>query len=408
MSDDPLRWLFSLEALGMKFGLENITALLGQLDNPHLHFASLHIAGTNGKGSVTAMAETALRRAGYRTARYTSPHLERLEERFVIDGADVATAELSVVLAGLRTAVESLISQNVLAGPPTFFECATAAAFELFRRAGVEIAVLEVGLGGRLDATNVVQPVATAITTIDFDHQAQLGSTIEEIAMEKAGIIKPGVPVVIGCLPPAAERVVQKTAASVGAPLVRACAESPGGAPARAGLPGKHQEENARVVTALLRALNGHGFVVPDEAIAYGIEHVQWPGRLELFQRGGTDILLDAAHNPAGARALSAYLQDAGWTRPALIFAAMADKDVRGILAPLLPRVGQIICTTAPTARAARADDLARLVREMAPGQTVRSFENPADALAHACASSSRVVAAGSMSLIGPLRGILR
>ena len=392
----------------MKFGLENITVLLEKLGNPHQHFASLHVAGTNGKGSVTAMAETALRRAGYRTARYTSPHLERIEERFVIAGAEVTTAELEGVLIQVRSAVESLITQGVLSGPPTFFECTTAAAFELFRRAGVEIAVLEVGLGGRLDATNVVHPVVAAITTIDFDHQAQLGSTIEAIAFEKAGVIKRGVPIVIGCLPPAAERVVEERAATMAAPVIRACGPSTPPLLARPRLPGAHQEENARVVTSLLRTLNEHGFAVPDEAITYGIEHVEWPGRLELLRRGGTEILLDAAHNPAGARSLGAYLRDAGWIDPTLIFAAMADKDIGGILAPLVPHVDRIICTTAPTPRAARAGDLARLVRELAPGRDVISIETPADALAHACATSSRVIAAGSMFLIGPLRGILR
>jgi dihydrofolate synthase/folylpolyglutamate synthase len=408
LSDDPLRWLFSLEVLGIKFGLENITTLLDTLDNPHRSFASLHVAGTNGKGSVTAMAETALRRAGYRTARYTSPHLERLEERFVIDGAEVSTADLREAVTRVRSAVSSLIERGVLSAPPTFFECTTAAAFELFRGAGVEIAVLEVGLGGRLDATNVVHPIATAITTIDFDHQAQLGSTLQEIALEKAGIIKAGVPVVIGCLPTAAERVVEARASSVAAPLTRACGQSalPLGATPR--LPGAHQHENAQVATALLRTVKDHGFVVPEEAIAYGIEHVDWPGRLELFRRGDTEVLLDAAHNPAGARSLAKYLAEAGWTAPTLIFAAMADKDINGILAPLLPCVGAIICTTAPTPRAAPANDLARRVTELAPGREVHSIENPEDAIAHACASSSRVVAAGSMFLIGPLRGILR
>lgn len=408
MNRDPLRWLFSLEVLGMKFGLENITALLDELDNPHQHFSSLHIAGTNGKGSVTAMAETALRRAGHRSARYTSPHLERIEERFVIQGEQVATADLLDTLSAVRSAVQRLLTRGALTAPPTFFECTTAAAFELFRRANVEIAVLEVGLGGRLDATNVVSPVATAITTIDFDHQAQLGSTIEEIALEKAGIIKRGVPLVIGCLPVAAERIVEARAQALGAPLTRACGGPAGRPIATPRLQGAHQHENALVMTSLLRTLNGRGFSVPDEAIAYGIEHVEWPGRLELFRRDGVEVLLDAAHNPSGARSLSVYLQDAGWIDPTLIFAAMADKDITGILAPLLPRIGTVICTTAPTPRAVAADELARRVIAMAPGRDVLSIATPADALAHACASSPRVVAAGSMFLIGPLRGILR
>src|SRR5688572_21230993 len=169
---DPLEFLFSLERLGMKFGLENIGALCAALGHPERAFSSILIAGTNGKGSVTVMVETALRSAGHHAARYTSPHLLRLEERFVIDGREVTPGVLRDAIATVQAAVESLIDRGVLEGPPPFFECATAAAFELFRSARVEIAVLEVGLGGRLDAPNIVTPIATAITSIDFDHQA--------------------------------------------------------------------------------------------------------------------------------------------------------------------------------------------------------------------------------------------
>lgn len=407
MSEDPLQWLFSLEVLGMKFGLENMTMLMAELGDPHRRVPSLLIAGTNGKGSVTAMTDAALRRAGYRSARYTSPHLERVEERFVVDGSEVSSADLREVLHRVRAAVDALVTRGALSMPPTFFECATAAAFELFRRQTVEIAVIEVGLGGRLDATNVAQPLATAITTIDLDHEAQLGSSIEEIAGEKAGIIKPGIPVVIGRLPGAAERVVVEAAARLQAPVVRA--HDPPGRPApEPGLAGAHQIDNARVAAALLRTLGGRGFPVADEAIRYGIEHVAWPGRLEHFRHEQSEVLLDAAHNPAGARALVTYLQEIGWRAPTLLFAAMADKDARGMLSVLLPATGRIICTTAPTPRAATAAELADAARALAPGHPIDAIEDPAEALARACAVSTRVVAAGSMYLIGPLRGILR
>ena len=219
---DPLEFLFSLERLGMKFGLENIGALCEALGHPERAFSSILIAGTNGKGSVTVMVETALRSAGHQTARYTSPHLVRLEERFVIDGREVKPGVLRDAIATVQTTIESLIERGVLEGPPTFFECATAAAFELFRTARVELAVLEVGLGGRLDATNIVTPIATAITSIDFDHQEQLGDTIEAIATEKAGIIKPRVPVICGPLPPDAANVVRDIARTRAAPLIEA------------------------------------------------------------------------------------------------------------------------------------------------------------------------------------------
>jgi dihydrofolate synthase/folylpolyglutamate synthase len=316
---EPLDFLFGLERLGMKFGLDNIAALCEALGHPERTFRAIVIAGTNGKGSVTVMVETALRAAGYRTARYTSPHLMRLEERFVIDGLEVETDALSAAVDAVRIAIERLVARGSLDGPPTFFECATAAAFELFRRAAVEVAVLEVGLGGRLDATNVVTPIATAITTIDFDHQAQLGNTLDAIAREKAGIIKPGVPVVCGRLPTEAEIAVRDVARQVGAPVIDALravqvtrAED-GSVRVQSrtmrldavtlALPGAHQLDNAAVAVALLDGLTDSGVDVPDEAVRTGLSKATWPGRLERFSRDGVDVLLDAAHNPAGARA---------------------------------------------------------------------------------------------------------
>ena len=273
----PFDYLFSLERLGMKFGLENIAALCAALGHPERAFASVVVAGTNGKGSVTAMVETALRAAGHRTARYTSPHLVRLEERFVIDGREVETR--GTARRARRRAGGGRVADRAAAtleAPPTFFECTTAVAFELFRRARVEIAVLEVGLGGRLDATNVVTPIATAITSIDFDHQAQLGNTLESIAREKAGIIKPGIPVVCGPLPEAAARVSATSAKRSSAPLIRARdvvqivpRAMDDTIDVRAGLAiarrrhararGRHQRDNAAVAVALLDELSRHG-----------------------------------------------------------------------------------------------------------------------------------------------------
>ena len=195
---DDLSFLFRLEQFGIKFGLESIETLLARLGHPERTFRSIHIAGTNGKGSVTAMVDTALGRAGYRSARYTSPHLVDLSERFIVAGRPVDAAAIRSAAGDVRAAIESLRAEGALQALPTFFEATTALAFELFRRAGVEVAAVEVGLGGRLDSTNVIHPVASAITSIDFDHQQYLGSTLAEIAAEKAGIIKPGVPVIVG------------------------------------------------------------------------------------------------------------------------------------------------------------------------------------------------------------------
>jgi dihydrofolate synthase/folylpolyglutamate synthase len=422
---DPIDFLFSLERLGMKFGLDNITTLCEALGRPERAFRSVHIAGTNGKGSVTVMVETALRAAGHRAARYTSPHLMRLEERFVIDGREVETATLRDALADVQRAVESLLEAGRLSAPPTFFECATAAAFVLFRRAQVDIAVLEVGLGGRLDATNVVVPIVSAITSVDFDHEAQLGRSLTSIAREKGGIVKPGVPVVCGPLPREAETTIEEICAALGAVMIPA-AGTVRITPARGGsvtvrtaaralhdvmlaLPGRHQRDNAAVAVAVLDELTRQGVIVTDAAVRSGLSDASWPARLERLTYRGCEVLLDAAHNPAGARALASYLQEIGWTRVTLLFGAMQDKDVRGMLGALAPFCARVVCTTAPTPRAAPAAELAASAHAvMGPGISVDAIDDPAAALRHAIDAGPPVVAAGSIFLIGPLRDILR
>lgn len=408
--NDPLEYLFSLERLGMKFGLENITRLCTALDHPQHAFRSVIVAGTNGKGSVTAMVERGLRAAGHRAARYTSPHLTHLEERFVIGGREVSFESLRQAAATVRDAVERLLGDGVLDAPPTFFECATAIAFVLFRDAAVDVAVLEVGLGGRLDATNVVSPIAAAITSIDFDHQAQLGDTLASIAREKAGVIKPGIPVVCGAVPPAAEEVVRQVCAELDAKLVSAPphVNAPGIDAVQLSLRGAHQRANASVAVCLLREIDALGLTVPPPAIRTALTDVDWPGRLEEFTFRGARVLVDAAHNPAGARVLGAFLREIEWTDCALVFGAMRDKDAAAMLAELAPVCGTIVCTTAPTPRAVPAEELAGLASRVASRLPVDSVPDPSDALAHACSVRSHVVAAGSMFLIGPLRDILR
>jgi dihydrofolate synthase / folylpolyglutamate synthase len=396
----------------MKLGLEAISALAAALGHPERRFRSVIIAGTNGKGSVAAMVHRGLVAAGRRAARYTSPHLERLEERFVIGTREVTTAELEAAADTVRLAVDGLVRDGVLQAPPTFFECVTAAAFVLFERAQVEIAVLEVGLGGRLDATNIVTPLAAAITSIDFDHQAQLGSTLEAIAYEKAGVIKPGIPVVCGELPPAAQRIVEDVCADRGARPVRAasCVDVDA---VTAGEPlalrGTHQRGNAAVAACLLRQLSDLGLAVEAAAIEAALVDVTWPGRLEILRRGQTEVLLDAAHNPAGAEALARFLRDEGWTGCALVFGAMQDKDIAGMLAPLAGVCGAIVCTTPDSPRALPAEAAAALARGTAGAVwRVEAAAAPSEALRRAADESPRVVVAGSIFLIGPLRGILR
>ena len=297
--------LSSLETFGIKLGLENISRLCEALGYPERSFTTLHVAGTNGKGSVTAMVHAALGAAGLRTARYTSPHLADITERFVIGDAPVDPATFTAVAHDVLDLADRLVASKVLRVLPTFFEATTAIAFELFRRAGTEIAVIEVGLGGRFDATNVITPMAGAITTIGFDHQQHLGGTLGEIAFEKAGIIKTGMTVVAGSLPPSAIDVVRRVAAERGATLVEAMSDShveadavdgaarltiatPTGryGPLTLALRGDHQVGNAVVAVRLLEAAAAGGVPVTAAHVAAGLTSARWPARLEYVARG--------------------------------------------------------------------------------------------------------------------------
>ncbi|MGH9330933.1 MAG: bifunctional folylpolyglutamate synthase/dihydrofolate synthase, partial [Vicinamibacterales bacterium] len=293
---DAIAYLFSLETLGIKLGLENIRRLSAALGDPQEAFPSLIVGGTNGKGSVAAIAAAALGASGRRTGLYTSPHLTNLEERFVVDGRPVTPALLRDAAEAIRAASEQIVTSGALPAPPTFFEATTAVAFELFKRARVEVAVLEVGLGGRFDATNIVTPAAAAITSIDLDHTDLLGPTLEGIAREKAGIIKPAVPVVVGERKPGPRAVIEAAAAERGAPFVGAFdgvdlhARMDAGRATidlktprdtyrdvRLALGGRHQIDNAVVAVRLLETLDHAGLGVPREAIVAGLERAVWP-----------------------------------------------------------------------------------------------------------------------------------
>jgi dihydrofolate synthase/folylpolyglutamate synthase len=401
--NDPLAWLFALEQFGIKFGLDNISTIVARLGHPERAFSAVHVAGTNGKGSVTAMVDAALRAAGHRSARYTSPHLVDLSERFVVDGRPVAGDALASAVADVRLAIDGLLSDGGLEIHPTFFEVTTAVAFELFRRAGVDIAVLEVGLGGRLDATNVVAPpalLATAITSIDFDHQLYLGTTLRQIAVEKAGIIKPGVPVVVGPMAVEAADAIADVAARRGATVIRAIPDDVDGM--TLGLAGAHQRANAAVAMRVLQLLDARGIAVPAHAIAAGLLDPRWPGRLEVRRlAGGRELLLDAAHNPAGAASLASYLKALGGNPRPLVLAAMRDKDVAGIFAALLPAVGSLIVTRASNPRSADPEVLAQRARAVAPALPI-TIEPALDAaLDAAWRAAPRIVVAGSIFLLG-------
>jgi dihydrofolate synthase / folylpolyglutamate synthase len=416
---NALERLFALEQFGIKLGLDNIRAILAALGNPEQAWPSIHIGGTNGKGSVAAMVERALRASGLRTGRYTSPHLDRIEERVAINGTPVDRATFEAVTADVLDAVDDLLHQSLsrrspgeggLSVTPTFFEVSTAVAFEIFRREHVDVAVVEVGLGGRFDATNVLTPAMTAITSIALDHERHLGHTLSAIAFEKAGIAKPGVPLVIGRLPDEAAAKVVEVAAAVGAPIIAAQATGLDRSyPAvKLALPGRHQLENAAVAVAILERWSMTMTNISTDAIVAGLSDCQWPARLEwLRMPEGGEVLLDAAHNPAGAEALASYLADTSSPKLPIVFAVMADKDAGGIIRALAPAASMFIATSAPHSRARPADELAAEIRARAPGLPVIAAAPPQAAVARALEHSPKVAAAGSIYMVGPLRARL-
>jgi dihydrofolate synthase/folylpolyglutamate synthase len=424
----PLDRLYALETFGIKLGLENISRLCGALGHPEQAFPSIHVAGTNGKGSVTAMVHAGLVAAGVRAGRFISPHLVDLTERFVIGTEAVAAAELQRAVDAVLDRADALRTSGTLPVHPTFFEATTAVAFELFRRAGVEVAVIEVGLGGRFDSTNVVRAPIGAITSIGLDHQDLLGDTLEAIAFEKAGIIKPGMTVVSGALPEEARAVVAAVARDRQARLVEAAGgarvegdardgratmtiETPDGryGPLTLALRGEHQIRNALVAVRVLEAARRTGIRVTGAAIERGLTEVQWPGRLELIQvQDGPGVLLDAAHNVEGATALAAYLERWHPERPTLVLGVMRDKDVAGIVSALAPVVSSVIATAAETPRALPARELAARIGAIAGEVPIRAEPDAVTAVEQALTAGRTVCVAGSIYLVGAVRDRLR
>ena len=417
--------LLALEAFGIKLGLENMQTLVAALGHPERAYPTIHVAGTNGKGSVCAMIERGLRAAGYRTGLYTSPHLDRIEERVAIDGSPIAEATFEACAQHVLAVVESARADGRLGVSPTFFEVTTAVAFEAFRRAQVDVAVIEVGLGGRFDATSVITPVVSAITSIAFDHERHLGSTLAAIAGEKAGIARKGVPLVVGDLPLEARTVVEKAAQTVGADVVEA-AHAGGCVDVRDGvatvsftsetadypavslsLAGRHQVANAATAVRVLELANQRGLRVDQEAIMTALTDARWPARLEWLRLPEGSLLIDAAHNPAGAEALASYLSDAHVTPLPIVLAVMRDKDLASIVRPLAAVASRFVVTQVPTARSWAADELGEKVAALAPLLPVSVEPDPDRAVFEALSGTRRAVAAGSIFFVGPLRARL-
>jgi dihydrofolate synthase/folylpolyglutamate synthase len=405
----PLERLFALEQFGIKLGLDNIRAILAALNHPERAWRSVHVAGTNGKGSVVAMVERGLRAAGLKTGRYTSPHLDVIEERVAINGEPVDRGTFTAATAVVFDAVDDATRSGALTVVPTFFEVSTAVAFEIFRQAKVDVAVIEVGLGGRYDATNVLSPDLTAITSIAFDHERHLGATLSQIAFEKAGIAKPDTPLVVGRLPGEAMRRIATVAAEVGAPLIDAHGTTTDRIypPLKLALPGRHQLENAAVAVAILEAWSARVSFVPTAAIVSGLTECQWPARLEWLRLADGELLIDAAHNPAGAAALATYLTDTNLAPLPMVIAVMEDKDLTGMVQPLVPVASAFVATTVPHSRARTADALASALRVLAPRLAIEAEPDADAAVARVLSRSKRAVVAGSIYLIGPLRARL-
>jgi dihydrofolate synthase / folylpolyglutamate synthase len=393
---DLLARLRAVQSMGVDLGLEPVRRALTLLGDPQRQFAAVQIAGTNGKGSTAAMTEAILRAAGLRTGLYTSPHLARFTERIRVAGREVDGDRLAALDRRLQATGVAL----------TYFEIATVLGFLALAEETVDVAVLETGLGGRLDAVTTCEPLATAITSIDLDHTGYLGHTLREIAREKAGIINAGVPCSLGRLPEEAEQEIGAVAARLGAPLFRLDREF--GAPTGPlGLPGPHQRDNAALAVALAEtAAAALGRPLDRATIGRGLAGAMWPGRLE---RVGDDLLFDCAHNAHGARALAAALPAlAAGRRIALLVSIAADKDAGAIFAALAPVAAALVATRSDSARAVAPDTLAQTARDYFA--EVAAHDEVPEALATArrlAGPGGLVVVCGSMFLVGTLRARL-
>jgi dihydrofolate synthase/folylpolyglutamate synthase len=420
---ETVAYLYGLQQHGMKFGLDNIKRLLSATGDPQKAFRSVHVGGTNGKGSTAAMIESMLRTSGRTTALFTSPHLVSFTERIRVGGQEIAEEDVVALAAEVRQIAKSMGDFS-----PTFFEVVTAMAFLYFERRKVDWAVVEVGLGGRLDATNVVSPEATVITTIGYDHCEFLGRTLKEIAGEKAGMIKEGVPVVTAAQESEAMEIIEKRAAARGCRLFRyggefnaeQVSDSPGGIEfhyrglreyekIHLPLAGRHQAINASMAIRTMEVLSEKYEGLACD-IRKGLARVKWPGRLEMV-KDDPPILIDGAHNPHAALALSDYLKktlSSRYRRIILVTGIMADKDIDGILKPLLPLAAEVIFASPAYGRAASAEALA--ARAASEGYSSHIGGSVPDALRMAeefCTPGDLIVVTGSFYTIGEAKEAL-
>jgi dihydrofolate synthase/folylpolyglutamate synthase len=411
-----VRFLYSLGnelKVGAKWDLNRMRVLLAALGNPETGGRFVHVAGTNGKGSTSAMLASILSAAGLRTGLYTSPHLQEPTERIRIDGANVSEQDFATAFNQVHEAAERLEAEGSIDGYPSYFETVTAMAFLIFR-GRTDISVIEVGLGGRLDATNVISPELTVITPISFDHETFLGNTLESIASEKAGILKPGVPLVLAPQVEDAERVVTRVAAELDVPVhgtrdvalskvhltPYGCEFDADGSPLRHSLPGRHQVENATAAIMAAKLLD-----VEPEAIRKGLAGARWPGRLE-FVAHDPDFILDGAHNPAGARALARYIREFCTGRPVwMVYGTMRDKAIDEVTAELFPLADRLVLTAPDFLRALRPEAIANVTEH--PNRVIATNLTEAIRIARAAPPEAVVFFTGSLFIVGEARAKL-
>ncbi len=409
---DSLNYLYSLQLFGIKLGLENIRELLSRVGSPQDSLRIIHIAGTNGKGSTAAALASIFHAARIPAGLYTSPHLHSFTERIRIDSQQIAEAEVVELIEVLRPHAEALRT--------TFFEFTTAMALLSFQRHGVHWAILETGLGGRLDATNVVTPELCLITPIALDHTAYLGAELTEVAAEKAGIFKPDVTVISGYQQTDVQSILQQYAEQLSIPLLQFGQDyhwhsevnsfTVAGANfsldnIKPKLPGVHQQQNLAIAAAAVNYLSQNGLEIDSSEIREGLEKVCWPGRLEWLPER---ILLDGAHNPAGAKKLATYLQQQNLTRLHLIVGCKADKQSEELLSELLPFVGCVYATHPPVDEAFPAGKLVQQARES--GVLASEYVDPGMAIQAALENRSAhevVLVAGSLFLVAAIREFL-
>jgi len=427
---DCLRYLDSLgqEVHGLQWGLDTITKVLARLGNPHLKYPTAIVAGTNGKGSTAAMLASILSQAGYRTGLYTSPHLVRVNERIRVNGVEISEDDFARAFSEIRQVVEGLLKDKALTQLPSFFEFLTAAGFLYFAQAGVDFSVLEVGMGGRLDATNVTQPRVAVITNVGLDHVEFLGSSLADISREKAGVIKPGRPVVCGCEEGEAAEVIRQRCLEVGAELFETgkfgglwglqslqghfqfnlSLDADSFASLSAPLLGKFQVKNAVAAVTAAWRLSRDGFHITRADIFKGLESTSWPGRLEKVLEHPL-VLLDGAHNPAAARVLAEFIQEElRGRRLRLVYASMRDKAIGEISEILFPLAEEVYLTRPHLARAATPEEILAAARF--PPQRLVIEPEPSVAVARAYQTSSSedaVIIIGSLYLVGAVKQAL-